>query len=146
MSAGFLLDVNVLIAVAWPAHEGHQRVQQWVALNASRGWATCPFTETAFVRILSNPAFSPNALTPADAVSLLRANLDHPAHRFWADDISFLRAVEPFGERVVGHQQVSDAYLLGLAIHRKGKLATLDRGVLTLLPETSPERNRVVVV
>ena len=146
MSNGFLLDVNVLIAVAWPAHQSHERVQQWVARHASDGWATCPFTETAFVRILSNPAFSPNALTPADALSLLRANSGHPAHRFWADGISFLAAVEPFAERVVGHQQVSDAYLLGLAIHRKGKLATLDRGVLTLLPERSPERSRVVII
>lgn len=146
MSAGFLLDVNVLIAVAWPAHQAHQRAQQWVARHASDGWATCPFTETAFVRILSNPAFSPNALTPPDAVSLLRANLGHPAHRFWADDIDFLGAVEPFRERIVGHQQVSDAYLLGLAIHRKGKLASLDRGVLTLLPERSPERSRVVII
>jgi len=146
LSAGFLLHVNVLIAVAWPAHQAHQRVQQWAALHASDGWATCPFTETAFVRILSNPAFSPNALTPADALSLLRANLGHPAHRFWADDISFLGAVEPFAERLVGHQQVSDAYLLGLAIHRKGKLATLDRGVLTLLPERSAEKSRVVII
>lgn len=146
MSAGFLLDVNVLIAVAWPAHQSHERVQQWVARHASEGWATCPFTETAFVRILSNPAFSPNALTPADALDLLRANLGHPAHRLWADDISFLRAVETFAERIVGHQQVSDAYLLGLAIHRKGKLATLDRGVLTLLPERSPEKSRVFII
>ena len=146
MSAGFLLDVNVLIAVAWPAHQSHERVQQWVARHASDGWATCPFTEAAFVRILSNPAFSPDALTPADALSLLRVNLGHPAHRFWADDISFLQAVEPFAERIVGHQQVSNAYLLGLAIHRKGKLTTLDRGVSTLLPERSPEKSRVVVI
>ncbi|PYT78526.1 MAG: VapC toxin family PIN domain ribonuclease [Acidobacteria bacterium] len=146
MSAGFLLDVNVLIAVAWPAHLAHQRVQKWIARYATDGWATCPFTETAFVRILSNPVFSPNALTPVDALSLLRANLGHPAHRFWADDISFPRAVEPFAERLFGHQQVSDAYLLGLAIHRKGRLATLDRGVLTLLPEKSSERSRVVII
>lgn len=81
-----------------------------------------------------------------DAILLLRANLRHPAHRFWEDDISFVQAVEPFRERLVGHQQVSDAYLLGLAIHRKGKLATLDRTVLTLLPERSSERERVVII
>ena len=84
--------------------------------------------ETRYVPLgdeVSNPAFSPNALTPADAVSLLRVNLGHPALRFCADDIDFLRAVEPFAERIVGHQQVSDANLPGLAIRRKGKLATL---------------------
>ena len=106
---GFLLDVNVLIAVAWPTHVAHQKVQQWMVRHAAEGWATCPFTETAFVRILSNPAFSPNAVTPADALTLLAANLSHPAHRFWEDNASFLQAVEPFSERFSGHQQVSDA-------------------------------------
>jgi hypothetical protein len=146
MSMEFLLDVNVLIAAAWPTHQAHARVQQWAARHAREGWATCPSTQSAFVRILSNPAFSPNALTPADALALLRANLGHPAHRFWEEDISFVQAVEPFGKRLVGHQQVSDAYLLGLAIHKKGRLATLDQSVLALLPEKSPERERVVVI
>jgi len=146
LNAAFLLDVNVLIATAWPTHEAHQKVQQWIGRHAKEGWATCPFTETAFVRILSTPAFSPNALTPADALALLRANLRHPAHCFWEDDVSFVQAVGPFSERLVGHRQVSDAYLLGLAIHREGKLATLDRGVLTLLQEKSPDRDRVVII
>jgi uncharacterized protein len=142
----FLLDVNVLIAAAWPTHQAHQKVQEWIGRHAKEGWATCPFTETAFVRILSNPAFSPSAVTPADALALLRANLQHPAHRFWEDDVSLIQAVGPLSDRLVGHQQVSDAYLLGLVIHRKGKLATLDRGVLTLLEEKSPDRHRVVII
>ena len=146
MSGEFLLDVNVLIAMAWPTHGDHARVQQWLAGQTRSPWATCPLTQSAFVRILSNPAFSPDALTPRDALALLRANMAHPHHCFWEEDVSFVQAVEPFGKRLVGHRQVSDAYLLGLVIHKKGKLATLDRGVLALLPENSPERNRVVVV
>jgi len=146
LNVAFLLDVNVLIAIAWPTHQAHQKVQEWLGRHAKEGWATCPFTETAFVRVLSNPAFSPSAVTPADALALLRANLQHPAHRFWEDDVSLIQAVGPFSERLVGHQQVSDAYLLGLVIHRKGKLATLDRGVLTLLEEKSPDRLRVVII
>jgi len=146
LNAAFLLDVNVLIATAWPTHPAHQKVQQWIGRHAKQGWATCPFTQTAFVRILSNPAFSPNALTPVDALALLRANLRHPAHRFWEDDVSFIETVGPFSERLVGHQQISDAYLLGLAIHRGGRLATVDQGILTLLPEKSPDRDRVVII
>ncbi len=61
MKAGFLLDVNVLIAMAWPTHRAHEKVQEWLARHAREGWATCPLTQTAFVRILSNPAFSPKA-------------------------------------------------------------------------------------
>jgi toxin-antitoxin system PIN domain toxin len=146
VKAGFLLDVNVLVAMAWPTHSAHKRVQEWLASHARAGWATCPLTQTGFVRILSNPAFSPNALTPAHALALLLANLGHPAHRFWADEISFIQALELFNPRLAGHQQVTDAYLLGLAMHRKGKLATMDRAVLTLLPEKSAERAFIELV
>lgn len=146
MSRVCLFDVNVLIAIAWPTHHAHERVLQWLAHHAREGWATCPFTETAFVRIASNPAFSPDALTPTDALTLLQANLRHPAHEFWEDNISFVDAVAPFVGRIVGHQQVSDAYLLGLALHRKGILATLDRSATTLLPEKSPFLDRVIVI
>ena len=146
MKAGFLLDVNILIAMAWPTHRAHAKVQDWLARHAREGWATCPLTQTAFVRILSNPAFSPNALTPGDALALLRANLAHPVHRFWADEVSFVQALEPFVPRLTGHQQVTDAYLLGLAMHKKGKLATMDRAVRTLLPDKSPESDFLMVI
>jgi hypothetical protein len=146
VNAAFLLDVNVLIAMAWPTHSAHEKVQEWLARRASEGWATCPLTQTGFVRILSNPAFSPNALTPAHAVALLQANLGHPSHRFWADELSFIQALEPFHPRLAGHQQVTDAYLLELAMHRKGKLATMDRAVLTLLPEKSRDRDSIELI
>jgi toxin-antitoxin system PIN domain toxin len=146
VKAGFLLDVNVLIAMAWPTHGAHKRVQEWLANHAREGWATCPLTQTGFVRILSNPAFSPNALTPAHALALLQANVSHPAHRFWADELSFIQALEPFNPRLAGHQQVTDAYLLGLAIHRKGKLATMDRAVLALLAEKSADRGFIELI
>jgi hypothetical protein len=96
VKAGFLLDVNVLIAMAWPTRRAHGKVQEWLARHASGGWATCPLTQTAFIGILSNPAFSPNALTPSDAAVLLLANLGHPAHWFSTDDIGFAQALEPF--------------------------------------------------
>jgi uncharacterized protein len=146
VKTGFLLDVNVFIAMAWPTHRAHEKVQEWLARHARDGWATCPLTQTGFVRILSNPAFSPNALTPAHALALLQANLGHPAHRFWADDITFIKALELLNPRLAGHQQTTDAYLLGLAIHRKGTLATMDRAVLALLPEKSRERDFVELI
>ncbi|MHB8502001.1 MAG: TA system VapC family ribonuclease toxin [Candidatus Acidiferrales bacterium] len=146
VKTGFLLDVNVLIAMAWPTHSAHKKVQDWLSRHAREGWATCPLTQTAFVRILSNPAFSPNALAPGDAVILLQANLSHPAHRFWADELSFIQALEVLTPRLAGHQQVTDAYLLGLAIHKKGKLATMDQAVLSLLPEKSRAREFVELV
>jgi len=142
----FLLDVNVLVALLWPPHQSHSAAQNWFGKNAHHGWATCALTEAGFVRILSNPAFTPDAVTPVEAVKALEANSQHRFHHFWADDVSFAEAVRPFRQRLMGHRQVSDAYLLGLAIHRRGKLATLDRGIISLLPEDSPDRERVELI
>jgi hypothetical protein len=119
----------VLIALAWPQHEAHERVGHWFVRRSRSGWATCPFTQSAFVRVVSNPAFSRDALTPGNALALLENNLKLPNHHFWAASISFAEAVKNVDRRLTGHGQVTDAYLLGLAINRTGKLATLDRGI-----------------
>lgn len=142
----FLFDVNLIIALMWPAHEDHERAQQWFAHNDHHGWATCPFTQAAFVRIVANPAFSPDAVSPLESAGLLASNLKHRHHHFWADEITLSQAIEPFSNRLAGHQQVTDAYLLGLAIHKKGKLATMDRAVAALLAPHSPEVNFLEII
>jgi hypothetical protein len=142
----FLLDVNVLIALLWPPHEAHTRAQRWFAHNAHQGWATCGMTQAGFVRIVSNPAFSRRAVSPRDALEVLSGSLQHPAHRFWTEDIEVTEALAPFGQRLLGHQQVTDAYLLGLAIHKKGRFATLDTSLSSLLPEQSAARTRIVLL
>lgn len=141
-----LLDINVLIAMVWPVHSAHERVERWLSRHADAQWATCPFTEAGLVRVLSNPAFSPDALSVHDAVEVLSRNVSAPSHRFWPDAIGFKQAVEPFRDHLAGHQQLTDAYLLGLAVHHKGKLVTMDRGILNLLPPNSPHRSNVEVI
>jgi uncharacterized protein len=141
-----LLDVNVLIALMWPAHEDHTRVQEWFGKQSKLGWATCPFTEAAVIRILSNPAFSRDAVAPQQALTVLESNMKHPAHHFWADEISIVDALRQLKNRLVGHRQVTDAYLLGLARHRKGKLATMDRAVLGLLSSDERQEGTVAVI
>lgn len=143
MSA-YLLDVNVLVALMWPTHEAHSRTHKWFLRNGQHGWATCPFTEAGFVRVLSNPAFSPDAVTPQEALALLASNLKQGGHRFWPADLPLPKAAERF--RLVGHRQITDAYLLALAIHRRGKLATTDRAILSLLPPAGEEVDRIEFV
>lgn len=103
-------------------------------------------TQAGFVRIVSNPAFSRRAISPRDAVEVLSGSLRHAGHRFWTGDIGVAEALAPFGRRLLGHQQITDAYLLGLAIHKKGRLATLDSSLASLLPEQSAARSRIVVL
>jgi toxin-antitoxin system PIN domain toxin len=142
----YLLDVNVLIALGWQGHPDHVRAQAWFAEHHATGWATCPFTQAAFVRIVSNPAFSSDSVSPREAISLLTVNLNHATHQFWADNISLRDALRHFEERLVGHQQITDAYLLGLAIHKKGKLATLDQSVLELFGRGDPRAGAVELI
>jgi len=138
-----LLDVNVLIALIWPEHQFHQQALSWFDRNARNGWATCPITQMGFVRILSSSPI-PNAPTVREALSLLEPNLDHPAHEFWADEIGILPAIKLTGATLQGHRQITDAYLLGLAMHRRGKLATFDRSIATLLPEGKRKSDWIV--
>ena len=137
-----LPDVNVLIALAWPSHLHHQVATDWFASPEGEDWATCPFTQSGFIRVSSNPRIVDPAVTPAEALAVLRQLTALRQHRFWADDLDFTSQELPF-RFVLGHRQVTDAYLLGLAVARNGQLVTLDRAVPELLPEGSPLRHHV---
>ena len=142
MSSVYLLDVNVLVALMWAPHQFHAAAQEWVAAKARHAWATCPITESGFIRIVSNPAFSRDALTPEQARFVLADSMKDVRHRFWPDAIGYVDAITLFNSKLVGHKQITDAYLLGLAIHNGGKLATFDKSIAALLPPSSPhERN-----
>ena len=143
---GYLLDTNLLIALLWPSHAQHAGAVKWFTRHRGRGWATCPMTEAGFVRIVSNPAFSRDAVRPIDATRVLAANTVAKDHAFWADDRPFAEGVAFAAARLVGHQQVTDAYLLGLAIFRGGALATLDRGIEGLIAPKGPEQKALEVV
>jgi toxin-antitoxin system PIN domain toxin len=130
-----LLDANVLIALVVAEHVHHDAAAAW--LSASDGdFATCPITQGSLVRFLLRRGHS--ATAARDVVSAVEsAN----RHEFWSDSVSFAD-VEMAG--VVGHRQVTDAYLAQLARSRNGQLATLDSGlahlhsdVAVLIPTTT---------
>jgi len=136
----YLLDVNVLIALAWPTHVHHGAAQAWFRATGQRGSATCPLTQTGFVRISSNPKFIDGAVTPNQAVELLGEVTRRTRHEFWADELSLAETKLIDWPHVVGHRQITDAYLLGLAKSHGGRLATLDGGVSALLPDVEEQR------
>ena len=127
-----LLDLNILTALLWPAHEHHVTAHRWFSTRSNGRWATCPLTQLGFVRIVTNPAFSRDALSPVDAVALLAENLAHRDHEFWTEGLQAPAAVKGMEPRLHGHRQLTDAYLLALAHQRKGVLATFDRGLPAL--------------
>ena len=131
-----LLDVNILTALLWPAHEHHDTAHRWFSARANAPWATCALTQLGFVRLVSNPAFSRDALSPPGAVALLAANLSHATHEFWSETLQLPAAVKGVEPALQGYRQLTDAYLLALANRRKGLLATFDHGLRTLAGDT----------
>lgn len=131
MSAA-LLDVNALVALAWPNHIHHQLAHAWFETTHQDGWATCPLTQSGFVRVSSNPRTTSEAVTPTEAINLLSRLIQVIGHEFWRDDYSIVAdmAVDPI--RLIGYRQVTDLHLLGLAHQHDGRLATLDRGIRDL--------------
>jgi toxin-antitoxin system PIN domain toxin len=127
-----LLDLNILTALLWPAHEHHDAAHRWFGSRDGAPWATSSLTQLGFVHIVSNPAFSSDALSPVEAVALLKENLTDPRHHFWGDALQLPAAIEGMEGGLRGHKQITAAYLLALAHRRKGVLATFDRGLRTL--------------
>jgi toxin-antitoxin system PIN domain toxin len=124
-----LLDVNALVALAWDSHVHHAAMRAWFTANDSAGWATCPITESGFVRVSSNPIVLPSAIGVDAARGVLSALRAHPRHRFLTDDVSITNSDVP---SIAGYRQVSDAHLLTLARRRGVRLVTFDASILTM--------------
>lgn len=124
-----LLDVNALVALAWDAHVHHATIRAWFASSASAGWATCPVTESGFVRVSSNPKVLPSTVGVEQAREVLRALRRHESHRFLSDDVSLADSEIP---PLFGHRQVTDAHLLAIARRHDTRLVTFDAAAATL--------------
>ena len=126
-----LLDVNVLIALLDADHVFHDRAHRWFADNADAGWATCPMTQNALVRILGHNRYSKGPGSPAAVAELLRPWLARRDHLFWPDDLSLLASDHIETAALSASDQVTDTYLLALSVHHRGRLATFDRRIST---------------
>jgi uncharacterized protein len=136
-----LLDVNVLIALFDPAHVHHEAAHRWLELNRKHRWSTCPLTENAFVRVLSNPSYPGQSTTIEDAASRLRTFCSEREHVFWPDSVSIPERGRFRWNHVQGHRQLTDVYLLALAISNQGRLATFDSTISLDAIEAAKKQN-----
>jgi toxin-antitoxin system PIN domain toxin len=121
-----LLDVNVLIALLDAAHVHHASAMSWLEKEIGHGWASCPLTQNGCVRILSQPTYTSPIPALQVAKRLAEATQD-ASHAFWPDSYSLLDADAIDWEHILGHRQITDAYLLGLAVRNGGRFVTFDR-------------------
>ena len=139
-----LLDVNVLIALFDPDHVHHARAWGWFEKQAPFGWASCPLTQNGFVRIMSQPGY-PNALPIGALVRRLSRAAQAAEHEFWNDSVSILDEARFDHSRVHGHRQVTDLYLLALAVKHEGCLASFDAAIPMSAVRGAHPRHLVVV-
>jgi toxin-antitoxin system PIN domain toxin len=123
-----LLDVNVLIALLDADHSLHARATEWFASHARGGWASCPISQNGCVRIMSSPGY-PNALPVLAVMERLAEATTSGYHEFWPDDISLLENERFEASRIHGPRQLTDVYLLALAVRRGGHFVTFDHSV-----------------
>jgi len=123
-----LLDVNVLVALFDAQHIHHAAAQDWWAENRSSGWASCPLTQNGYVRVMSQPRY-PNSITSTFACDLLARQTADTNHVFWPDDVSLLQSDLFDRQNILGPKQLTDIYLLGLAVTHGGRLATFDEAI-----------------
>ena len=135
--------MNVLIALLEPGHWFFEKAQEWFKSSGKEDWGYCPITEIGFVRITTNPSFYPGPRTQEQASAALIELSDHPGFRYWPLTESWNAVAAPFAVRITGHQQATDAYLLGMAIKEGGVLVTFDRGLKYL---AGPEFARNLLV
>ena len=139
-----LLDVNVLIALLDAGHVHHPAATAWLVENGQLGWASCPITQNGCVRILSSSAYARHQPVSEVIARLSRATRT-PFHEFWTDDVSVLDPQLFDESRWISSRQVTDAYLLALAVRRGGAFVTLDRGIDQRLVRGAEARHIIVI-
>ena len=123
-----LLDTSALIALLDPSHVFHSLVARWFRENSDESWATCPLTQNGFIRIVSHPSY-PQHIGVAQAIATLQTTTASSAHCFWPDEIT-LTDTDIFNDsHLLGSGQITDTYLLGLAVSHSSRLVTLDRRI-----------------
>ena len=125
----FLLDVNILLILHDPLHQHYKLVNRWFRQPQNRPFATCPITQSGMMRLLLRGLPGLDPFDMQEARESLHRLVRLPGHVFWPDTPAYLDSTKSISARMQGHRQTTDAYLLGLAVHNRGKLATLDGGI-----------------
>jgi toxin-antitoxin system PIN domain toxin len=123
-----LLDVNVLIAAHDPDHVFFGTARHWMADNAQAGFASCPLTQNGCVRIMSQKSYA-NPFDMGTLMQVVGETCASSAFEFWAEDISLFDATRFDHNKIHGHRQLTDLYLLALAVKHHGRFLTFDREI-----------------
>ena len=139
-----LLDINLIVALLDSAHVFHRSAQTWLEKEILNGWATCPITENGVIHIMSQNAY-PNSLPPSKIAERLAEACQHPTHEFWPKTISLLTDGMIRRQNLLSPRQITDAYLLAIAVVNQGKFVGFDQHTnLRVISRATPTNLLVV--
>jgi uncharacterized protein len=139
-----LLDVNMLVSLLDPEHAHHLRARAWWDENHGQGWASCPLTQSGLLRVISSQLY-PRSLSMVRAFGVLQKQLLVPGHEFWAEDISIADPAIFDHRHMVGRNQITDCYLLAVAVKHEGRLVTLDQRIVRIAVRGAGPDNLVIL-
>ena len=139
-----LLVVNVLIALLDSDHASHDTAIRWFAKHAREGWASCPITQNGCLRIMSNQGY-PNPLPVQAVIERLAEACDEDIHEFWPDKVSLLDSDVVDSTRIHGPRQLTDIYLVALAVQHEGRLVTFDNGIPLTAARKATTQNMLIL-
>ena len=138
-----LLDVNVLIALLDSDHASHDSAISWFSKHAREGWASCPITQNGCIRVMSNPGY-PNPLPVQAVIEHLAEACHQEIHEFWQDSVSLLDS-DVDSTRIHGPRQLTDIYLLSLALQHEGRLVTFETGIPLAAVRKATKQNLLIL-
>jgi uncharacterized protein len=134
------MGTSVLFALLGVGHVLNRFAAQCLQTHGGAGWASCPITLNGCIRILSQPSY-PNLLPMQTVVQGLRQAMQNPLHEFWADDVNPATTELIDWAYTVRPAQLTDVYLLALAVAHDARFVTLDQGIaLACVPQARGEQ------
>lgn len=141
-----LLDANFLIALLDSTHSFNKKAHTWWTKENRFGWASCPITENAVLRVMSNPGYDPrNRISVDDVIAQLDEFISISDHEFYADRISFLDHSIFDGTKILGFRQLTDIYLVALATVNEARLVTFDQRINISAVKIAGSQNLITV-
>ena len=141
-----LLDVNVLIALLDSGHDLHDRAHLWWESEHEVLWASCPMTENAVVRIMGNPTYHSQRRFSIPTVRKQFVEFARRTdHTLFSDDISILDSSLIDHDFILGPMQITDVYLLALAVNNGARMVTLDSRISLAAVRSARAENLVMI-
>ncbi len=131
----YLHDSNLILALTHEDHPFHRQAFAWFRGTPTSKWATCEITRSALIRLSYNPRVIDPPKSPVETLNNLETAACRSDHKFLTLPRSGIEVLRKCLTKCQGYKQITDAYLIAIAISNNVKLATFDARLRHLSPD-----------